>query len=217
MFMDFRKVWEPWEVERLAADLNISLPDDVWVKKGFVDGDNSGSASFNWAALPNTNPSEIMKQISFPIADKHYFPGGGNSVTFVSPGGIEGTAGRLAYSSLTNMFSLIWDEAETVEMPKKFSEAVCNTSTPTWPHTFITPKHASMHEYKHYAPANHLHMTWGLKTNRLQYWMDLSNVLSVTPWEQMETGREGVDRPIPLLYLLNGGEDNSKIKRAGKM
>lgn len=215
LFMDFRKVWENWEITDLAKKLDIETTGKtIWEKKGFVDGDNSGSASFNWAAKPGTDSKEVMKNIRLPLVGKDYFPGGGNAVNFISPGGIEGIAARLAYSSLTGMFSLVWDEAETIELPEKLAEAVCNTSTPIWPHTFITPKHATMAEYKQYAPANHLHMTWNLNTTRLQYWMDLANVLSATPWQNMPTFREGLDRPLPLLYIINGGENNAKIFRA---
>ena len=128
----------------------------------------------------------------------------GNSVTFVSPGGIEGIAGRMAYSANKNIFSLIWDEATTVELPAKLAKAVCQTSTATWPHTFVVPKYATMGEYKQFAPANHFHMTWGLKPARLEYWMDMTNVLSVTPWQQRPAYIEGVDRPKPLLQLING-------------
>ena len=65
----------------------------------------------------------------------------GNSVHFISPAGIEGIAARLAYSSLSGMFSLVWDEAETVLPPMKFSKLICETANPTWPHTFVVPKH----------------------------------------------------------------------------
>ncbi len=214
LFMDFRKVWEAWEVNDLTKELNIELPTGaLWHQKGFVDGDNSGSASFNWAAKPESGTDEIMKGISFPLADRHYFPGMGNSVTFTSPGGIHGIAARLAYSQLSGMFSMVWDEAETVELPRKLAKKVSELSTSTWPHTFITPRHASMDEYKHYAPANHFHMTWNLETARLQYWMDLTNVLSATPWQAMPKYREGIDRPVPLLYVINGGEKNTKLMR----
>jgi hypothetical protein len=64
--------------------------DELWAQKGIVDGDNSGSASLDWAALPGTSPDEILKNVSLPGAELYYFPGGGNSVTFVTPGGIEG-------------------------------------------------------------------------------------------------------------------------------
>ena len=216
LFMDFRKVWEPWEIARLAESLGMGSvePDALWRTKGFVDGDNSGSASLDWAAAPGASTEEIMAGVSLPIADAGYFPGGGNSITFVSPGGIEGIAARLAYSADTNLFSLTWDEAQTAALPGKLAQAVCNTSNPTWPHTFVVPKQATMGEYKQYAPANHFHMTWGLKPARLQYWMDLANVLSLTPWHQRPAYIEGVDRPQPLLYLLNGGESNAKLLRA---
>ena len=213
LFMDFRKVWEPFEIKELAKNINVKISSETeWSRKGFVDGNNSGSASFDWAANPGESESEIMKNISFPQVDKNYFPGGGNSVRFVSPGGINGLAGRLAYSTLSGMFSMVWDEASTIELPHKLAQAVMHASDYNWPHTFLMPKHANMFEYKHFAPANHLHMTWGLPVARLQYWMDLANVLSVTPWKDMEYGREGIDRPTPLLYLLNGGENESKMK-----
>ena len=79
-------------------------------------------------------------------------------------------------------------------------------------HTLFTSIYASMYELKHYVPANYLHLVWGLPTARLQFWMDMTNVLSATPWQKMEYGREGVDRRTPLLYILNGGEDNTKMK-----
>jgi len=216
LFMDFRKVWEPWEVQALARRLRVARPEGecLWWDRGLVDGDNSGSASLDWAARPGASVEEILSRVSLPLADPGYFPGGGNSVTFVSPGGIEGLAGRLAYSAANDMFSLVWDEAVTVEPPPRLAEAICRTSTPTWPHTFVTPKYATMVEYKQYAPANHFHMTWGLSPARLEYWMDLAGVLSCTPWTGRPAWIEGVDRPVPLLHLLAGGEAQAKMRRA---
>ncbi len=213
LFMDFRKVWEPWELIELARKLKIKglKGKTLWEQKGLVDGDNSGSASFDWAAKPGSSLKHIMSRVAMPLADEGYFPGMGNSVTFMTPEGIDGIAGRLAYSSLTGMFSMIWDEATTVELPQAMAEAVCNTSTPTWPHTFVVPKYATMGEYKQYAPANHFHMTWGLNPARLQFWMDMANVLSATPWQARPGLIEGVDRPLPLLYINNGGETNAKL------
>jgi L-fucose isomerase len=71
-----------------------------------------------------------------------------------------------------------------------------------------------MGEYKQYAPANHFHATWTLKPSRLQYWMDLANVLSAVPWAKRPQWLEGVDRPQPLLFVLNGGENHAKTLRA---
>ncbi len=217
LFMDFRKVWEPWEIQALAKKLKVKFTaKDLWAQLGFVDGNNSGSASFNWAAKPGASPDRCMSCVSMPIADPAYFPGGGNSVTFMTPGGINGIAGRMAYGATSGMFSMIWDEAATVQMPPKLASAVANTSNWNWPHTFVVPKYATMAEYKQYAPANHLHMTWNLPPARLQHWMDLTNVLSVTPWSQRPTCVPGVDRPAPLLHLINGGENTTKRLLAGR-
>ncbi|OPZ08663.1 MAG: L-fucose isomerase [candidate division BRC1 bacterium ADurb.BinA364] len=64
LFMDFRKVWEPFEVRALAEKIGVALdPEALWVRKGFVDGDNSGSASLDWAGTPGQSiflpPSRI--------------------------------------------------------------------------------------------------------------------------------------------------------------
>jgi L-fucose isomerase len=114
------------------------------------------------------------------------------------------------------MFSMVWDQAQTAEMPEKLSQAVCHTSNWNWPHTFVIPKYATMAEYKQYPPANHFHMTWNLEAARLEYWMDLANVLSVAPWQARPSFLPGVDRPQPLLHLLNGGEAQAKRLLAGK-
>ena len=215
LFMDFRKVWEPWEIQALARKLGVKFTaKDVWAQRGIVDGDNSGSASLDWAGRPGDPPEKVLKNVSMPGAELYYFPGGGNSVTFVSPGGIHGIAARLAYSNLAGLFSMVWDEASTVDLPEKLAQAVANTSNVTWPHTWVTPKYASMVEYKQVAPANHFHMTWDLKPARLQHWMDLTNVLSVAPWQARPAFIEGTDRPPPLVHLLNGGETAAKIRLA---
>jgi L-fucose isomerase len=207
LFMDFRKVWEGWEIKALAKKVGAKInPKADYIKKGLVDGDNSGSASFDWAGRPGTSIKQLMSRISMPLADEGYFPGGGNSVTFMTPSGIEGIAGRMAYSSLNDKFSMIWDEAYSTGVPAKLGKAMCDLTTPTWPHTFVVPKYASMLEYKQYAPANHFHMTWDLPVSRLQYWMDLTGVISATPWAARPSFAEGTDRPLPLIYHLNGGE-----------
>jgi L-fucose isomerase len=117
----------------------------------------------------------------------------------------------MAYSSVTGLFSLVWDEAETTEVPPELGKAMRNLTNPTWPHTFVVPKYASMVEYKQYPPANHFHMTWNLPVARLQHWMDLTGVLSVTPWSARPAFIEGTDRPQPLVHLINGGAEAHKL------
>ncbi len=68
-----------------------------------------------------------------------------------------------------------------------------NLTNWNWPHTFVIPKYGSMAEYKQYAPANHLHMTQDLSPARLQYWMDLTGVLDVSPWVKKPAFVKGVD------------------------
>jgi len=45
----------------------------------------------------------------------------------------------------------------------------------------------------------------GLNVAILEYWMDFTNVLSITPWQARPKFIEGVDSPVPLFYLINGG------------
>jgi len=217
LFMDFRKVWESKEITEVAKQLGVPLTGaTVWEKKGFFDGNNSGSAAFDWAAKPGASVEEIMSRVTFPLQDFGYFPGGGNSVTFLTPGGIEGIVGRLGFNAISGMFSLIWDEAVTLDLPETLATKVCNTTNREWPHTFVSTKYASMYEFKQYGPANHNHMVWNLPVARLQYWMDFTNVLSVAPWAARPVLVEGVDRSVPLLYLQNGGENATKLMLNGR-
>jgi L-fucose isomerase len=98
LFMDFRKVWEPWEICAKAQELGLgdAEPDALWRRKGLVDGDNSGSASFDWAGRPGESPEEIMARVAMPLVEQFYFPGLGNCVNFVSPAGLDGIAARVA-------------------------------------------------------------------------------------------------------------------------
>jgi L-fucose isomerase len=42
----------------------------------------------------------------------------------------------------------------------------------------------------------------------------LTGVLSVTPWAARPKFIEGVDRPAPLIHLINGGENTCKVLRS---
>ncbi len=209
LFMDLRKIWEGWEIKQQAEKLKLNaIPKKAdWVVKGLIDGNNSGSASLNWAGKPGESPEKLLKRVQMPIADKDYFPGGGNSVTFMTPAGIEGIIGRLGYSTTSGKFSMLWDQAKTTAVPAKLEKAMCNLTNWNWPHTFIVPQYATMTEFKQYAFANHLHMIQDMPVARLQHWMDLTGVFDVSPWSQRPCFIEGVDRPLPLVYLLNGGEN----------
>ena len=53
----------------------------------------------------------------------------------------------------------------------------------------------------------------GLNPSRLEYWMDLNNVFISYSLGFTLLFVENVDRPLPLLYILNGGEVNAKLMR----
>ena len=211
LFMDFRKVWEPWQIKEFAAENGYTLPEADWVTRGFVDGNNSGSAGFDWAGKPGDSVDDIMKNVSYYPVDHGYFRGGGNCCHFLTPGGISGIAGRIMYSELSGMFSMSWDEAVTADITGDIAEGFMHLTDYTWPHTFVMPKYATMTEYKQLPPANHFHMVEGLNPARLEYWMDLANVLSQSGWTARPKFIEGVDRPTPLIYVANGGEDTAKM------
>jgi hypothetical protein len=59
-------------------------------------------------------------------------------------------------------------------------------------------------------PAIHFHMSAGLKPAVLQYRMDLTNVLSVSPWQNRKGLIDGFERPFPLMQIINGGEYEAK-------
>ena len=166
LFMDFRKVWEPWETASAGREARRHAADGrgLWAQKGLVDGDNSGSASFDWAAKPGASVEEIMAGVSMPLADPATSPAWATRSPSSRPAGSRASPGGWPTAALTGMFSLIWDEAATVELPEQLAQrASARPPPPTWPHTFVVPKYATMGEYKQYAPANHFHMTWGLQ------------------------------------------------------
>jgi L-fucose/D-arabinose isomerase len=207
LFMDFRKVYEPWEIERNARDLGLDLRpfrNEPWMERGFIDGDNSGSGSLDYGE----------KWFLFKAVE-YYFPGLGFSVSYLSPKGIKGLAGRVAYSDLSGMFTMVQDEAQSVELPAPLAERVCHASDYTWPHTFLTFDHVPASQAKMGMPANHFHMVTGLPRRRWQHFSDYANILNYR-WEGTPEFVEGLDRPLPMLYRTNGGETAAKLMLAGR-
>lgn len=49
-----------------------------------------------------------------------------------------------------------------------------------------------------------------LPADKLVHWMDLTGVINSTPWAARPAFVEGTDRPLPLVYHLNGGENAYK-------
>jgi len=207
LFMDFRKVYEPWEIETNAKALGLDLKkykNEPWMERGFIDGDNSGSGSLDYGE----------KWFLFRAVE-YYFPGLGFSVSYLSPKGIKGMAGRIAFSDLGGMFTMVQDEAQSVELPAPLAERVCHASDYTWPHTFLTFDHVPASQAKMGLPANHLHMVTGLPRRRWQHFSDYANILNYR-WENAPEYVEGLDRPQPMLYRINGGETVAKMLLTGR-
>ncbi|MGZ5498801.1 MAG: hypothetical protein ACXWHI_08765, partial [Candidatus Aminicenantales bacterium] len=109
LFMDFRKVYEPWEVEANAKALGLDIrkfKNEPWIDRGFIDGNNSGAASLDYG-----DRWFLFKAV------ESYFPGLGFSVAYLSPKGIKGMAGRLGFSDLSGLFTMVQDEAQSIELP----------------------------------------------------------------------------------------------------
>jgi L-fucose isomerase len=207
LFMDFRKVYEPWEIKDNARRLKVNLTpfkNAAWMERGFIDGNNSGSASLDYA-----------EKCYLFRAVEYYFPGMGFSVGFVSPKGIKGLAGRVAYSDLCGMFTMVQDEAESVELPEAMMERVCHASNYSWPHTFLTFQHIPASLAKVGIPANHFHMVKNLHRRRWQHFSDYNLILNYR-WENSADYTEGLDRPTPILWRINGGETQAKLFLAGR-
>jgi L-fucose isomerase len=207
LFMDFRKVYEPWEIEKNAAALGLDLKKyrgEPWLVRGFVDGDNSGSGSLDYGER-----WFLFKAVEF------YFPGLGFSVSYLSPRGIAGMAGRVAFSDLSGLFTMVQDEAQSIELPASLAEKVCHASDYTWPHTFLTFDHVPASQAKMGMPANHFHMVTGMPRRRWQHFSDYANILNYR-WENSPEFVDGLDRPLPMLYRINGGETTAKMLLAGR-
>ena len=207
LFMDFRKVYEPWEIETKAKAIGLDLKkfrNESWMVRGFIDGANSGSGSLDYGE----------KWFLFKAVE-YYFPGLGFSVSYLSPKGLKGLAGRIAYSDLSGLFTMVQDEAQSVELPAALAERVCHASDYTWPHTFLTFDHVPASLAKMGMPANHIHMVIDLTRRRWQHFSDYANILNYR-WENAPECVEGLDRPLPMLFRINGGETAAKMMLAGR-
>ena len=207
LFMDFRKVYEPWEVEANAKALGLDIrkfKNEPWIERGFIDGNNSGAASLDYG-----DRWFLFKAV------ESYFPGLGFSVGYLSPKGIKGMAGRLGFSDLSGLFTMVQDEAQSIELPAALAERVCHASDYTWPHTLLTFDHVPANQAKMGMPANHIHMVTGLPRRRWQHFSDYANILNYR-WENSPEFVDGLDRPVPMLYRINGGETAAKMLLAGR-
>ena len=167
LFADYRKVYEPWEIQKKADELGVDVDRNRCTCNWVRLMNNSGSGSLDWAE----------DSFLFEVY-KHYFPGGGFSTGYIGPGGIDCYAGRLAYSDITGTFTMISAEATSVSLPDEIAEAFCHASSYSWPHTWITFKDVPASITKYGCPANHMHMVRQLPTRRWQYFRAITPISS---------------------------------------
>lgn len=202
LFADFRKVWEAKDLRAMAKSVGMDLSGAMdWHTRGIVDYDNSGSASFAWAGRPGMTAKEYMSRVSMPLADEFYFPGGGNSVTFMTPGDIEMLTGRMWYVQPKDKWLFTWDDAVTCDLPDDLANKLAGLSSPGWPHTWVMFRNFQLELVKHISPANHWHAVWNTDRRRLLYAMDSLGIqnLHASKFPSYAPGR---DIPPSLLSLI---------------
>jgi len=230
LFMDDRII-------RLASDLRgfaqhfkeISLHrGKSYMKKGIINGNNSGSAALDYAAKKGATPKKIMDRVTFPAVVPFYFRGMANSTSFRSPEGIYGVLASMAFAH-PNIFSMYADTVRTVSPKGKLGNMLFTETNPTWPEslmefTSITGNdrdgYTDAELANHMGPANHFVMcrTDGSEgqrrlMRRMQYFSDMVN-MQMLNYEAKEIEYTPGLRPTPTFYNNRGGERATKIATA---
>lgn len=171
LFSDVRTYWSPEAVQRVTGYKLEGL-----AKDGFIDLRNSGATTLDaacgavdedgnptikpWWELSEEDIKANLEATTFHAATKEYFPGGGFSTHFTTPGNIPVTAARL------NMVAglgpaLQITEGWTIELPEEVRDTIVNRTDRTWPTTFFVPRlngqgaHRSVYDWMDNWGANH--------------------------------------------------------------
>ncbi len=200
--MDFRKVYEPWEIERNAKALGLDLRKfkaEPWMERGFIDGDNSGSGSLDYGE----------KWFLFKAVE-YYFPGLGFSVSYLSPKGIKGMAGRVAYSDLSRPVH----HGPGRGPERRASRAARREGLPRL--RLHLAAHVPDLRPRPGEPGQDGHAGQPLPHGHGHAAAPLAAFLRLRQHPQLPLGErpehvEGLDRPLPMLYRINGGETAAKM------
>ncbi|TSC52944.1 MAG: L-fucose isomerase [Parcubacteria group bacterium LiPW_72] len=135
LFADLRTYWSPKKIkEATGFDMSPVAP------TGFLHLINSGPAALDWATDPSLLPAEermkqAIKGTEWHPANPGYFPGGGLSTHFVTPGGLPIT--MIRFNRIGQDVTLTVIEGHTVQLPDNAAEYVRQRTDPTWPDTFV--------------------------------------------------------------------------------
>ena len=165
LFMDFRKVWEKWELEALAKRVGARCR----LMK-------CGRRRAWWTATtPAARPligqpgrvraSRKSCPWVMPLKSRYFRAGQFGDVGFA--GWLDWHRGTI---DVQQFFRFVWVElgrSDDGRVPDHLAQVLCQATNRGWPRTFIVPKYATMYKYKHYPPANHVHMVQGLSPAQL--------------------------------------------------
>jgi L-fucose isomerase len=149
IFADVRTYWSPEAVKRVCGT-KLSGP----AAGGFLHLINSGPAALDGAGRQKIGGKPAMKPF-WEISDAEekacleattwhpsiteYFPGGGWSTRFLTPGGMPCTIHRLnLVRGLGPVLQIA--EGQTVELPAKVNQILEERTNPTWPTTWFVPR-----------------------------------------------------------------------------
>ncbi|MBV7292599.1 L-fucose isomerase [Corynebacterium sp. CCM 8835] len=177
LFSDVRTYWSPEAVKRVTG---YELSGHA--ANGFVDLRNSGATTLDgacgakdadgnptikpWWEMTDEDIEADIKASTFHAAIKEYFPGGGFSTHFNTPGDLPVTASRLVMVDGLGL-ALQVSEGWTVMVPDEVRDAIADRTNPTWPTTFFAPRltgegaHRSVYDWMDNWGANHTATGYG--------------------------------------------------------
>jgi L-fucose isomerase len=141
LFCDVRTYWSPDAVRQATG---ADLPAEA--EGGMLHLINSGPAALDWAGTPrpwwDVGPAEadsLLAATRWCPSITEYFPGGGWSTDFTTPGGIPCTMCRV---NIVHGLGPVLQIAEgwTVALPDEVHDALDRRTNPSWPTTWFVPR-----------------------------------------------------------------------------
>lgn len=180
LFADIRTSWTPRSIHQATGvDVGSLAPN------GLIDKRNSGAGALDYAVNPFAlaempggdvhklsaalrNDSRLRLDLvdraiaatSYMAAKTEYFPGGGLSSYFRTPGGVPLTAYR--YNVVGDRLTCSVVEGETVRLPSKVADHIREVTDRSWPESFWMPRGMSSFDYMVKIGPNHDANCFGL-------------------------------------------------------